>query len=146
MKLSKDDNQVIDRAKSLIKEYGENAKTLSGDQLLGINDRLAVCYAYLSEIESERNREYAMSYRNRLMVKSSVIAMAISEGNAVTKAQTESDNDPEVAQARFTEITDSYLAETVQNLLKSIDRIIRACGYRLQYLYREQKNLETNHK
>jgi len=135
MKLSKDDNKVIDRAKALIKEYAENAKTLSGDQLLDINDRLAVCYAYISEIEADRNKEYAMAYRNRLMVKSSTIATAISEGSAVTKAQTESDNDPEVAEARFNEITDSYLAEQVQNLLKSIDKIIRACGYRLQYLY-----------
>jgi len=90
--------------------------------------------------------KHATSYHNRLMVKSSRIVKAIEDGKAITGAKEGVENEKKLQEARFDEITDSYLAECVQNLLRSIDRIIKACGYRLQFLYREQKNLETNHK
>uniref|UniRef100_A0A6M3KPH7 Uncharacterized protein n=1 Tax=viral metagenome TaxID=1070528 RepID=A0A6M3KPH7_9ZZZZ len=132
--------QVIDRCKELIEQYGKNCEKMTGDDLILMQDKLAVASCYLGEIEAENNKDYAMSYRNRLMVKASSVSMAIAEGDGVTKAKEESENDPDVQSSRYDEIINSYLAENVQNLLKGITRVLTAIQFRITRLRDEQRN------
>ena len=139
MKLSKDTQSVIDRCNLLIKEYGEKCKLLSGDNLLDMKDRLSVAYCYLGEVEAEYFKDAAIAYKNRKIVMSSNIATAISEGQAISRANAEADNDPDAQSARYDEITKSYLAHSVKNLLKGIDRVLSVIDYPLKRLRDERK-------
>ena len=141
MKLTEDTQKVIDRCNILIKEYAEKGERMTGDQLINMQDKLAVASCYLGDVEAEYNRDYALSYRNRIMVKSSTISMAIAEGESTTKAKECAEEDPEVSKARYDEITNSYLAEMVQNKLKGINRILTAIQYRLTRLRDERRDM-----
>jgi len=142
MELSKNAEEEIKRIHDLIRDYGKRSATMTGDQLLKMNDSLSVAYCYLGEQEANYNRDSAFSYSNRLQVKASNIIKRIAEGEAITKLKESIEDDDEVISARFNEITNSYIAENVQNLLKGISRILNAIDKRLMYLYKEQKQME----
>ena len=135
--------ETFEKAQRYIDDYGVRHASMTIGDLLDLEDNLAVMCAYLGELVARYNKDYTEAYFNRLVARASKIQSAIiSKGVSVTAAK--ETVDLEIKDQRWSEVETHYLAERVDNLLRSIRQIIDVIGRRTTHLRDEVKSTQYN--
>ena len=132
---------MFKEAQRLVDYYEKNYRTIGIDDLLNLEDKIAVYSAHFGEIAAKFNRDNANAYLNRLVTRADKVQkhmigfkMSISASKELVET--------ELKDARWAEMEASYFAERIDNLLRAFSKILDTIGRRLTHLGREKRDAD----
>lgn len=130
---------MFKEAQRLVDYYEKNYRTIGIDDLLNLEDKIAVYCCYFGEITAQMNKENANCYMNRVITRADRIQRKIIEGKqSITMAKEMVES--EMKDYRWAEMEASFMAERADNLVRGLRGILEVVGRRLVHLGREQRD------